>query len=145
MNIEKLIDIIWKNPTIEDDYLISSIQELPDNQLAFLSSLSRHLNKGSLNVWLNDGAKLLSHEDSENKINEIKKIIICFYLSEYRLDDLLYWPQKLRDNQLKKIVKAKGLNKEKLLSIYFNWPAIKEAMNKLLYDTTTEQDGAADA
>ena len=138
MNIKKLIDIIWKNPNIEDEYLISTIRDLPDSQLTFLNTLSMHLNNGTLDEWLNEGEKSASNEISENKINELKEIIICFYLSKYRLDDLLYWPKELRDNQLNKIIKIYELNKEKLLSIYLNWQIIENAINKLLYDTTTE-------
>jgi len=138
MNIKKLIDIIWKNPNIEDDlgqmwYLMDLVWEL-----TFLNTLSMHLNNGTLDEWLNEGEKSASNEISENKINELKEIIICFYLSKYRLDDLLYWPKELRDNQLNKIIKIYELNKEKLLSIYLNWQIIENAINKLLYDTTTE-------
>lgn len=132
MNIQKLIDKIWKDPSMNDDKIISAIQKLPSNQLALLHGLYQHIKNNTVDSWL---CRVDTHHDytinnftkaSLDERNFFRDIIICFYLSEYRLDDLLSWPGEMRDRQLKDMIRSYGLNKDILLTIYQNWVCIKK-------------------
>lgn len=134
--INEIIEVIWKSGHSDNEMAKKLIVDLPKETARKLIAVSHFLRTANYNELLATPDKdwdTLATADSCNTIDiveVIQELLVCFYLSEHRLDEYVQGSKELRQMALNKLTKEWGVDEEFLLKTYLSWASIKRYLKE---------------